>query len=194
MAYKKDRTVLDHLADLPDGAPDHRHTVAAAFQLGAKRGWSYTYWSVDAAIRTHNHLLLCWLMHQDACREGGPAHLADEARLWVAVHSRNQYALGWCPLPKLEHFEQVALEDDTAFLGHMRAEVKRRASLGTPVYVNAEPFRLMIDDLHDQGEAGFLWLWRNRMIDRSTLRAGDLLKIRTRYGRRLRKKKINHEQ
>jgi len=180
------RLLLDYIADIPGASPTKLGEVYRAFIALHARGHRYTEWSIDAAIRTGNHRLLRWLMTR-------AVRLAPEKFTWCAVHSRNRFALRYTLLTA-EHFEQVALEADTAFLGAM---LQWHRQLGGVVpELSVRPFLALLDgykpdellqtDDVERARVGFRWLLRNHMIDLDTINFYHTEQIAAVYGDRVR--------
>lgn len=170
--------LLDHVADIGSNAPEKRSVVAQVFQSLHKLGYRYSSWSINVAIQSHNHTLLRWLMHQQVSTG---VSLAQDKLTWAAIHSRNRVALafGWLDA---EHFEEIALQDDTQFLGHMRTILCKQKNTD-PIEISSASFSYMILDEMDAGEAGFRWLLRAGMVDMDSLTVYQLEALRARYSK-----------
>jgi hypothetical protein len=196
------RTLLDHVADIGTNAPESLRETHQAFIALYNAGWTYTEWSIDAAIRTGNHRLLRWLQESRCAQRDDilddansswvkvRTTLEPEKFAWCAVHSRNAFALRYCWL-RAEHFEYVALEGNTAFLGRMlQAHHQRNNAALEPISIL--PFLFMLDEYEPdeqlpfdtvaQAHRGFRWLLRNRMIDLDTVNSYHAEQIAEIYG------------
>jgi hypothetical protein len=188
------RYLLDHLVDIGENAPEKRGAIRVVFRDLVAKGYQWSCWSVDAAIRTHNHKLLDSLMSEIESSEVFRATYAliIEALSWTAVHSRNAYALRYANITA-EHWEEIALMDDTRFLGrmltlyharHYERTLDRPRKVWEPALVDVGRFAGMLAQEYDAGRDGFRWLLRNGFIDGDSVNEYQRAQIEARYGRK----------
>lgn len=178
------RYLLDHLVEIGCLSPEKRGVIRTVFHTLVAAGYQFSNASIDAAIQSHNHQLLDYLMTQN---KEHPV----EALTWTAIHYRNVYALRYAVV-KAEHWQEVALHDDTRFLGQMLSMYHNRhyhrtsvmpAKIWEAPLIEIAPFALMLADEHDLGRDGFRWLLRNGFIDGDTVNAYHRAQIEARYGK-----------
>lgn len=174
------RYILDHVVDIPSNTPELRVQTTRMFHLLRKRGYVFSEWSVDAAIRSHNHPLLRWLMERAhvECWPTPVRQLNDDQLTWTAVNSRNRAALRYAVLQS-EHFETVALDNDTRFLGAMLSVQPMDQPINR---ISIDAFHHMLNDETEVGDVGFLWLLRHNLIDLDTITLYHREQILRRYG------------
>jgi len=161
--------MLDHIADIPNTFPDQLEETTKLFMKLHNQGYKWGPMSYDAAIRSHNNKLLR-LLHE-------VQPLYDIT--WCTMHCRNIFALRYCNTES-DHFEQIALEDSTEYLGRMRIYATKIEP------ISVAPFAAMLNGDTQQGRLGFRWLLRNHLIDLDTINVYHHEQIVAIYGERAR--------
>lgn len=191
------RTAIDKVAGAALSFKDRPESRACAFRAireMRKLDMPWTYRTLHAAIYSHNHPLLRWLVHECAPTVTERDQFPKYGEMWpettacAAIRSRNRAAIRHVFLME-DHFLEVAQEDDTRFLGVMLSAkrdmddlVSQSFTCPQQIKLRTDAFESMLENQHDQGRDGFWWLLKNGLVDVR----GDRIKnlIVERYGER----------